>query len=65
MPLILPSENETPYERGWRARLEGRSPPSFPRGDASWSEKLFFRGWSDAVRKIIADEQARQEGGAQ
>lgn len=65
MPLILPSDNETPYERGWRARMAGERAPSFPGGDATWAERLYFRGWSDAVRQIIANERKQQEGGAQ
>lgn len=41
----------TPYERGYSARSSGQpGPRRIPRGDASWEEKLWYRGWCDAVR---------------
>ncbi len=40
----------TPYERGYAARLSGsQGPRSVPNGNASWAEKLFYRGWCDAL----------------
>lgn len=43
----------TPYERGYKDRLEGgRGPDRVPRGDASWAEKLYYRGWCDALAAL-------------
>lgn len=38
----------SPYERGERdAKLGHGGPRYYPRGDASWKEKLYFRGYQD------------------
>lgn len=43
----------SPYERGYQDRLNGeRGPRQVPRGDASWSEKLYYRGWMDALAAL-------------
>lgn len=43
----------TPYERGYQDRLNGAAGPSHtPGGNASWAEKLYYRGWCDALAKL-------------
>jgi hypothetical protein len=43
----------TPYKQGYADRIAGKGGSRrVPGGDASWSEKLYHRGWSDALREI-------------
>lgn len=39
----------TPYERGALTAEMGLPGPPFPTPDSSWSERLYARGWSDAM----------------
>lgn len=50
----------SPYERGFASAAAGEAGPPFPKGDASWTEKLFNRGWSDGVsaRAAITKSEA-------
>jgi hypothetical protein len=38
----------TPYEQGAASFHRGEAGPAIPKGDATWSERLFNRGWCDA-----------------
>jgi hypothetical protein len=38
----------TPYELGAASFHRGEAGPPIPKGDATWSERLFNRGWCDA-----------------
>jgi ribosome modulation factor len=40
---------DSPYSRGYQAGINGVTGPAFPKGDASWEERLYARGWSDAA----------------
>jgi len=37
----------TPYEKGYASALAGEPGPPIPKGDATWAERLFNRGWMD------------------
>ncbi|TCP91858.1 hypothetical protein C8J42_103550 [Sphingomonas sp. PP-CE-1A-559] len=37
----------TPYEQGAASFKRGEAGPPIPKGDATWSERLFNRGWCD------------------
>lgn len=41
--------SESPFSRGKRAAEEGRSAPAFPKGDANWEQKLYFRGYQSGT----------------
>lgn len=61
--LMVSQAKQTPYERGYAAGLDGTGrSPEFPRGDASWAEKLYARGWSDGADARI--RAARERTGA-
>ena len=38
----------TPYEQGEASFRRGDAGPPIPKGDATWAERLFNRGWCDA-----------------
>ena len=43
------------YMRGFVVGLSGFGPaPPFPGGDATWSERLYARAWSDGVDRRLA-----------
>lgn len=57
--LAKPACNQTPWERGFSARMRGESGPrSVPRGDASWTERLIYRGYCDALRYMTGAADA-------
>lgn len=38
--------SKSPFRRGYDHGLGDKRPaPAFPKGDATWSEKLYHRGW--------------------
>ena len=39
----------TPYDRGFAAGTAGERGPAFPKADASWSDRLYNRGWEDGT----------------
>lgn len=41
------SETKTPYQRGFEDAQNGKRCPPAPRGDASWADKLYNRGWTN------------------
>ena len=45
----------TPYERGEAAARSGAAKPPFPRANSSWAERLYHRGWSDTMDRMIRD----------
>lgn len=49
-PLMVRSKGcPTPYERGYTDRITNQAGPRHaPAGNASWAEKLYYRGWRDA-----------------
>jgi len=44
----------TPYMRGVADACAGKKGPAFPTPDSSWAERLYARGWSDAMDDIIS-----------
>lgn len=50
----------TPYEQGAASFKRGEAGPPIPKGDATWSERLFNRGWCDA-RSASSPDAARAE----
>lgn len=40
---------DSPYSRGYRDGQAGKPGPAFPKGDATWAQRLYARGWSDAA----------------
>jgi hypothetical protein len=48
----------TPYLRGVADACAGKPGPAFPKPGSSWSDRLYARGWSDAM-----DERLRAADG--
>jgi hypothetical protein len=47
--MVLGKGRPSPYERGYTDRLTNQAGPRHaPAGNASWAEKLYYRGWRDA-----------------
>jgi len=59
---------DSPYLRGVADYWAGRAAPPFPKGNSSWAEKLYNRGWADARdeaaalrRKALTPSTAQQD----
>jgi hypothetical protein len=51
-----------PYVQGEADGLAGRPGPPFPKGNATWAEKLYNRGWEAGITKrriTAADNSSR------
>lgn len=49
--MLAWSDPRPPYTRGEADGLAGKPGPAFPKGDATWAEKLYNRGWLDGITK--------------
>jgi hypothetical protein len=53
----------TPYQRGFNDRLAGNTrAPDFPKGDATWEQKLYHRGWMDGLTEQAKKLQPECQG---
>lgn len=43
----------TPYMRGVADARAGKLGPAFPKPDSSWADRLYARGWSDAMDETL------------
>lgn len=55
--MNLPTMQKTPWQRGHDDGMQGRPAPGFPRGDATWSERLYASGWNSGTRDRLAAQQ--------
>lgn len=65
--MILSTQNETPYESGYREGLAGKPGPAFPTPDSSWATRLHNRGWeagADARATQVKSGQSNKPQGA-
>lgn len=59
--MRLPEQTVTPWQQGYDAGLAGQAAPPFPKGDASWSERLYASGWNSGARaRVVAAEQPQK-----
>ncbi len=53
----------TPYQRGEASFQRGEGGPPIRKGDATWAERLFNRGWCDARDRLaLQSPPAKVEG---
>ena len=59
--LLGPVPGESPFSRGRRAAKEGRKAPDYPSTNASWSQKLYFRGFqAETFRSASCNEKGQR-----
>lgn len=49
--ILAWADPRTPYACGEADGFAGKPGPAYPRGNATWAEKLYNRGWEAGIAK--------------